>query len=64
MLEHQHDQQELKADAEANADDNLYDFDVQCAECETWISAKETDDRDYCRDCQNPEYDPVWPMGD
>ena len=60
----EHDIQELKADADANAGDDLYDFDVQCAECETWISAKETDNRDYCRDCQNPEYDPVWPMGD
>jgi Zn finger protein HypA/HybF involved in hydrogenase expression len=40
------------------------DFDVQCQECETWVSVKETDERDYCKDCQNPEYDPVWPMGD
>lgn len=45
------------------ADDDE-DFDVQCQECDTWVSVKETDERDYCKDCQNPEYDPVWPMGD
>ena len=57
-------EQDQEAATNDDDDDNLYDFDVQCAECETWISAKETDDRDYCRSCQNPEYDPVWPMGD
>lgn len=40
------------------------DYDVQCSECETWIPTFETDERGYCRDCQNPEYDPAWPMGD
>ena len=40
------------------------DYDVQCRECDTWIAMKEVDKRGYCLDCQNPEYDPVWPMGD
>lgn len=40
------------------------EYDIQCKECRNWVSTKEIDARNYCLDCQNPEYDPVWPMGD
>lgn len=40
------------------------DYDIQCKECNTWVSIKEIDERNYCCYCQNPEYDPVWPLGD
>ena len=43
---------------------NAADYETQCVECDTWVTFKETDKRGYCLDCQNPEYDPVWPMGD
>jgi hypothetical protein len=43
---------------------NMDDYDIQCKECNTWVSLKEVDERNYCRYCQNPEYDPVWPLGD
>lgn len=43
---------------------NAADYETQCLECDTWVTFKETDKRGYCLDCQNPEYDPVWPMGD
>ena len=42
---------------------NNNDYDVQCKECNTWVPVKEIDGNDYCLDCQNPEYDPVWPLG-
>jgi hypothetical protein len=42
---------------------NAADYETQCLECETWVTFKETDKRGYCLDCQNPEYDPAWPMG-
>jgi len=42
----------------------MHEYDIQCKECGNWVLAKETDVRNYCLDCQNPEYDPVWPMGD
>jgi hypothetical protein len=43
---------------------DMDEYDIQCKECGTWVSTKEIDARNYCLDCQNPEYDPVWPMGD
>jgi len=43
---------------------DMNEYDIQCKECGNWVLAKETDVRNYCLDCQNPEYDPVWPMGD
>jgi hypothetical protein len=46
----------------ANEDDE--DYDVQCSECSTWIPKYEINKKGYCLDCQNPEYDPVWPKGD
>lgn len=55
---------EMKTSCFETAEEDDDDFDVQCQECETWISVKETDKKGYCLDCQNPEYDPVWPMGD
>ena len=43
---------------------NAADYETQCVECDTWVTFKETDKSGYCLDCQNPEHDPVWPMGD
>jgi hypothetical protein len=34
-----------------------------CFECNGCVSGNDIDDRGYCLDCQNPEYDPVWPKG-
>jgi hypothetical protein len=41
-----------------------FEYNSQCRECKTWVSIKEMDERYYCIGCQNPEYDPVWPIGD
>jgi len=49
---------------ECMVDDDDEDYDVQCQECSTWIPKYETNEKGYCLDCQNPEYDPVWPMGE
>ena len=35
-----------------------------CKECEAMVEIETIDGRGYCEECQNPEYDPVWPMGD
>ena len=35
-----------------------------CSECNAYIDVKTIDKRGYCKTCQNPEYDPVWPKGD
>ena len=40
------------------------DYDIQCSECSTWIPKYETNEKGYCIDCQNPDYDPAWPKGD
>ena len=45
------------------ADEPDEDFEY-CAECDTRVHIEEIDQRGYCLDCQNPEYDPVWPKGD
>jgi hypothetical protein len=34
-----------------------------CFECNGCVNGKDIDDLGYCLDCQNPEYDPVWPKG-
>jgi hypothetical protein len=35
-----------------------------CAECDELVYIGEINDRGYCLECQNPDYDPVWPKGD
>ena len=35
-----------------------------CSECDTSVDITTLDHRNYCKECQNPEYDPVWPRGD
>ena len=35
-----------------------------CCECGEMVDVKSVDHRRYCLECQNPEYDPVWPRGD
>lgn len=40
-----------------------YEYDY-CGECDAFVDIKTIDSRGYCKECQNPEYDPVWPKGD
>jgi len=35
-----------------------------CSECTSLVDSTTIDKRGYCLQCQNPEYDPVWPKGD
>lgn len=36
----------------------------QCKECRSRVYFEEIDERGYCLECQNPDYDPLWPKGD
>jgi hypothetical protein len=36
----------------------------QCKECNSRVYCEDINEKGYCLECQNPEYDPVWPKGD